>query len=97
LYTGHISGDLLSRRRGQLRITAPGYEDYAPSSTNCFAVARPMPLVPPVMSANFSFELTHLSLHSCFLPFYASVGRSLGHKLYELIYIRVSMLNRCHY
>ena len=32
-----------------------------------------------------------------FLPFYASVGRSLGHKLYELIYIRVSMLNRCHY
>ena len=32
-----------------------------------------------------------------FLPFYASVGRSLGHKLYELIYIRVSMLNRCQY
>jgi alkylhydroperoxidase family enzyme len=32
-----------------------------------------------------------------FLPFYASVGRSLGHKLYDLIYIRVSMLNRCHY
>ena len=32
-----------------------------------------------------------------FLPFYASVGRSLGHRLYELIYIRVSMLNRCHY
>jgi alkylhydroperoxidase family enzyme len=32
-----------------------------------------------------------------FLPFYASVGRTLGHKLYELIYIRVSMLNRCHY
>lgn len=32
-----------------------------------------------------------------FLPFYASVGRSLGHKLYELIYIRISMLNRCQY
>jgi uncharacterized peroxidase-related enzyme len=32
-----------------------------------------------------------------FLPFYASVGRSLERKLYELIYIRVSMLNECHY
>ena len=32
-----------------------------------------------------------------FLPFYASVGRSLDRKLYELIYIRVSMINQCHY
>ena len=32
-----------------------------------------------------------------FLPFYASVGRSLERKLYELIYIRVSMMNECHY
>jgi alkylhydroperoxidase family enzyme len=32
-----------------------------------------------------------------FLSFYGSVGRSLERKLYELIYIRVSMLNRCHY
>jgi uncharacterized peroxidase-related enzyme len=32
-----------------------------------------------------------------FLPFYASVGRSLDRKLYELIYIRVSMINACHY
>jgi alkylhydroperoxidase family enzyme len=32
-----------------------------------------------------------------FLAFYASVGRSLGRKLYELIYIRVSMINGCHY
>jgi alkylhydroperoxidase family enzyme len=32
-----------------------------------------------------------------FLSFYASVGRSLGRKLYELIYIRVSLINRCHY
>jgi uncharacterized peroxidase-related enzyme len=32
-----------------------------------------------------------------FLPFYASVGRSLERKLYELIYIRVSMINGCHY
>jgi|SRR5579859_3744263 len=32
-----------------------------------------------------------------FLPFYASVGRSLDRKLYELIYIRVSLINQCHY
>jgi len=32
-----------------------------------------------------------------FLSFYASVGRSLERRLYELIYIRVSLINRCHY
>ena len=32
-----------------------------------------------------------------FLGFYASVGRSLDRRLYELIYIRVSMINQCHY
>jgi uncharacterized peroxidase-related enzyme len=32
-----------------------------------------------------------------FLNFYASVGRSLDRKLYELIYIRVSLINGCHY
>ena len=32
-----------------------------------------------------------------FLPFYASVGRSLDRKLYELIYIRASLINGCHY
>ena len=32
-----------------------------------------------------------------FLPFYASVGRSLERKLYELIYLRVSLINGCHY
>src|SRR5271156_4075386 len=32
-----------------------------------------------------------------FLPFYASVGRSLDKKLYELIYLRVSLINGCHY
>jgi uncharacterized peroxidase-related enzyme len=32
-----------------------------------------------------------------FLPFYASVGRSLDRKLYEQIYIRVSWLNGCNY
>jgi uncharacterized peroxidase-related enzyme len=32
-----------------------------------------------------------------FLGFYASVGRSLDRKLYELIYLRVSMINECKY
>jgi uncharacterized peroxidase-related enzyme len=32
-----------------------------------------------------------------FLSFYASVGRSLDRKLYEMIYLRVSLINECHY
>lgn len=32
-----------------------------------------------------------------FSPFYASVGKSLDRRLYEMVYIRVSILNRCHY
>src|SRR3981189_3997737 len=32
-----------------------------------------------------------------FLSFYASVGRSLDRKLYELIYIGVSLINGCRY
>ena len=32
-----------------------------------------------------------------FLAFYASVGRSLDRKLYELIYLRISLINGCHY
>src|SRR6267143_1205287 len=32
-----------------------------------------------------------------FLSFYASVGRPLDRKLYELIYIRVSLINGCRY
>jgi uncharacterized peroxidase-related enzyme len=32
-----------------------------------------------------------------FLGFYASVGRSLDRRLYELIYIRVSLINGCQY
>jgi uncharacterized peroxidase-related enzyme len=32
-----------------------------------------------------------------FLSFYASVGRSLDRKLYELIHIRVSIINGCNY
>jgi len=32
-----------------------------------------------------------------FLSFYASVGRSLDRKLYELIYLRVSLISGCRY
>ncbi len=32
-----------------------------------------------------------------FLAFYASVGKSLDRKLYEMIYLRVSFINDCHY
>jgi uncharacterized peroxidase-related enzyme len=32
-----------------------------------------------------------------FLPFYSSVGRALDRKLYEMIYIRVSIINGCRY
>lgn len=32
-----------------------------------------------------------------FLAFYASVGKALDRKLYELIYLRVSVLNGCNY
>jgi uncharacterized peroxidase-related enzyme len=32
-----------------------------------------------------------------FLSFYASVGRSLDRKLYELVYLRVSLINGCRY
>jgi uncharacterized peroxidase-related enzyme len=32
-----------------------------------------------------------------FLSFYASVGRSLDRKLYEMVYIRVSIINGCRY
>lgn len=32
-----------------------------------------------------------------FLPFYGSVGRALERRLYEMVYIRVSMINSCHY
>jgi len=31
------------------------------------------------------------------LPFYGSIGKALGRRLYELVYLRVSMINGCHY
>lgn len=32
-----------------------------------------------------------------FLVFYGTVGRALPRRLYEMVYIRVSALNECHY
>ena len=32
-----------------------------------------------------------------FLSFYSSVGRGLEKRFYEMVYIRVSMLNHCQY
>jgi alkylhydroperoxidase family enzyme len=32
-----------------------------------------------------------------FLAFYGSVGRSLERRLYEMVYIRVSIVNGCNY
>ena len=32
-----------------------------------------------------------------FLGFYPSVGKSLDRKLYEAVYLRVSLINGCHY
>ncbi len=32
-----------------------------------------------------------------FLAFYGSVGRALPRRVYEMVYIRVSALNGCHY
>ena len=32
-----------------------------------------------------------------FLPFYASIGRGLDRRLYELVYINVSIINGCNY
>jgi uncharacterized peroxidase-related enzyme len=47
---------------------------------------------------NAQKALAHRSeLLKNFLSFYASVGGSLERKLYELIYLRVSLINGCHY
>jgi alkylhydroperoxidase family enzyme len=32
-----------------------------------------------------------------FVNFYASIGRGLETRLYEMVYIRVAMINRCNY
>lgn len=47
---------------------------------------------------NLQKALAHRpELLKAFLSFYASVGRSLDRRLYELVYIRVAMVNGCFY
>jgi uncharacterized peroxidase-related enzyme len=48
--------------------------------------------------ANVQKVLAHRpEMLKTFLGFYPTVGRSLDRKLYELIYIRTSIINQCHY
>lgn len=37
------------------------------------------------------------AMMSKFLEFYGSVGRSLDRKLYEAVYLRISLINGCYY
>ncbi len=47
---------------------------------------------------NIQKALAHRpELLSAFLGFYASVGRSLERRLFELLYLKVSLVNQCHY
>ena len=47
---------------------------------------------------NIQKALAHRpGMFSNFLGFYASVGRSLDRKVYEAVYLRVSLINGCHY
>lgn len=47
---------------------------------------------------NLQKALAHRpAMLSNFPGFYASVGRSLDRKLYEAIYLRISLINGCHY
>jgi len=47
---------------------------------------------------NIQKALAHRpAMLTSFLGFYASVGRSLDRKLYESVYLRVSLINGCHY
>jgi alkylhydroperoxidase family enzyme len=32
-----------------------------------------------------------------YLAFYASVGRSIERRLFEMLYLRASIINNCHY
>ena len=47
---------------------------------------------------NIQKALAHRpAMLSNFLGFYASVGRSLERNLYEAVYLRISLINGCHY
>ncbi|MGH9325551.1 MAG: hypothetical protein ACRD2B_02505 [Terriglobia bacterium] len=48
--------------------------------------------------ANVHKALAHLpQVLNAFLTFYPAIGRSLNRRLYELLYIRVTILNQCDY
>lgn len=47
---------------------------------------------------NIQMALAHQpGILKSFLAFYASIGKALDKRLYELVYIRVSMINGCQY
>ncbi len=47
---------------------------------------------------NFQKALAHRpAMLANFMAFYPSVGRSLDRKLYEAVYLRISLINGCHY
>lgn len=47
---------------------------------------------------NIQMALAHRpEILKAFLAFYGSIGRALDKRLYELVYIRVSMINQCQY
>jgi uncharacterized peroxidase-related enzyme len=47
---------------------------------------------------NIQKALAHRpAMLASFMGFYASVGRSLDRKLYEAVYLRISLINGCHY
>jgi hypothetical protein len=49
----------------QLRLAAAGDEDVSPSATKRRAVARPMPLLPPVMTATCPSSFFDMGLLCC--------------------------------
>src|SRR5216684_4022831 len=58
----------------------PVIKTYAPSFTNCCAVARPMPLLPPVMSAIFLPACPWSRLHDA-LPICQGIARTDDERL----------------
>jgi alkylhydroperoxidase family enzyme len=48
--------------------------------------------------ANIQKALAHRpQLLKNYLAFYASVGRSIERRLFEMLYLRASIINNCHY
>lgn len=47
---------------------------------------------------NIQMALAHRpEILKAFLAFYGSIGKALDKRLYEMVYIRVSMINQCQY